>query len=190
MAGFAFRAAGVLRRDYLRKLRGLSGIGVMAAPAKTGNLERRRACGRGIFCMTRQRTMARLARHARVPPLAAQFNRLRVACPTCLLSGERESMLPVFHQGGAAVVAILAEALRNHRGAEDEKRGDATQKDQRQQYEMRGISKLPSHGRPFREFRRSLAAASLLPRAYARILRARPLALAIGRWKILQLRGY
>src|ERR1035438_4288271 len=151
MARVTKRAAGMLRGDHLRKVLGLGGVLFVAAPAEIGNigqgrLMRRRVVGVG---MGRLRTVARFAGDMGVLAGGARLGLLVVAHHAGVLAGERDGVLADDVERRCVIVTVLAESLRDQRGADQQKGGESNDQNDSGANEMTRVTQKLAQGPSF-----------------------------------------
>ena len=136
MARFARHSARVLGSIHLRETHRLSDVLLMAAGADHRRVGQRRIQRGGIVGVNRQRSMAGLAIHVRMFPVALGFRYIRMAGFAGLMAGVTDRLGRQFAQRSAAIVSVLAERLRNKKSAQDEKSKNAGKKNGSQTEKM------------------------------------------------------
>ena len=125
----------ILRND-LGKLYRLSDVRLVAADAEHGRIELYGLYRTGIFSMLRQRTMACLAIHVRMPAFVFYVQDLRMAVFAGLMTGKRNRLSLDFQNGIAAEMSVFPEAARHQHVAHHEKHDEANHEYGRQTEEM------------------------------------------------------
>jgi hypothetical protein len=120
VTGFAGQAVGVRGWIYLREGFWLGGAGGMAAGAEYGGIEFRRDDAGGIGGMFGEWPVAGFAIDASMFAFALGVLNIGVAIDAGLVACEGDGMGGYFADGRGAVVAILAEGLRNDEAPHDE----------------------------------------------------------------------
>ena len=106
--------------DDLREFLGLGAIGFVAARADDGGVRKLRLHGCGVIGVPALGAMAGLASHVRVTAKLLLVDDVGVATLADVVAAEGGSTSRDFGDRVAAVMAILAKALGDHRGAEQD----------------------------------------------------------------------
>ena len=117
MTGVAGKALGVVRRHNLGEVFGLGAVGFVAAGTDDRGVELRGLDGSGIVSVLGLRAVAGFAGDHHVAALLFLVNDLGVAGLANLMAGVGDGASGDLGDGIAAVVSILAEAVRDDGGA-------------------------------------------------------------------------
>lgn len=140
MAGIAGKAVGVIRRNNLRKRFRLGRVGLMTADTEYGRVEFGGRHGTRIIRMFRQRAVAGLTIHMRMPAIFLFVEHIDVTGLAGLMAGEVDGPGRDFGECVAAIMAVLPKALRHHKTPNDQEEEDASEENPRQPEKMARIS--------------------------------------------------
>jgi hypothetical protein len=119
----------------------------MASNAQCGGLGLEGVVGTRILGVRRRRPMAGFASDTGVFSFALGFSDVLVTDLAHILAGKRDGPFANFVERGRAIVAQIAEGLRNDRVADQKKCNGYGGQDQRQPDKVLGLLEKISHGR-------------------------------------------
>jgi hypothetical protein len=150
VAGVAGHAAGMLRCGYLREIRRLSGVFLMAACAERGDFRKSGFDLGNVGDVCGLSTVARFAGHMSVLTGGTGFSFFLVALEALSLAGERDRVLADEVERAGPVVPVLSKVLWNYRAANHQKDAQPGQQNHRRADQMTGIPKEAHRGLPIR----------------------------------------